>query len=444
MGLLKRMVGPSPGEMAEQALKRVEPLEGTNMSMFHTLIPSWWAANGLSDSASWMPGNAELAERVWVASRCLQLNAQQIAAMPLQHHGGAEEPAWVSSPDPHWYPNGIADALFAIVEQVYGWGFSCQYVTDFYADGYPRTWTVLDSAFVDITREDGRRVYKIGENELDPRRVVQIDRNPGARVHGTSALRAYAQNAWGLLAAGNQSMTVNQGGTPKFFLKSERKLDKAQAERLQEQWMSAVGSRNGAPPVLPPEITPTEMSFDPSDLALLETQEFNARALASAFGVPAMLLNMPVTGGLTYQNPAALGEMWWRFELRTLATRIANAWTAQLLPRGQWVSFDAADTFMPLTEMSEENDPQLSQVAKASPTDAGRLRLVAEREAAERPSVLFEEGAINVQAPPAPSVIVRPANVQVEVHPGRSVRTVTFSDGRTATIEDEELAHVDQ
>jgi phage portal protein BeeE len=131
--------------------------------------------------------------------------------------------------------------------------------------------------------------------------------------------------------------------------------------------MEQTASRNGAPPVLPPEITAEEMSFDPSDLALLETQEFNARAIASAFGVPAMLLNMPVTGGLTYQNPAALGEMWWRFELRPLATRIANAWSAQMLPRGQYVTFDAADTFMPLTEMSDDDDPQASQVAKASP-----------------------------------------------------------------------------
>jgi hypothetical protein len=80
-----------------------------------------------------------------------------------------------------------------------------------------------------------------------------------------------------------------------------------------------------------------------------------------------MLLNMPVTGGLTYQNPAALGEMWWRFELRTLATRIANAWSAQMLPRGQWVTFDAADTFMPLTEMSDDDDTQVAQTAKASP-----------------------------------------------------------------------------
>jgi hypothetical protein len=60
--------------------------------------------------------------------------------------------------------------------------------------------------------------------------------------------------------------------------------------------------------------------------------------------------------------------MWWRFELRPTATRIANAFSAQMLPRGQWVSVDAADTFLPLDEMSDDNDEQASQVAPASPT----------------------------------------------------------------------------
>jgi hypothetical protein len=27
-------------------------------------------------------------------------------------------------PDPNWFPNGIGDAIHAIVDQMYGWGFS--------------------------------------------------------------------------------------------------------------------------------------------------------------------------------------------------------------------------------------------------------------------------------------------------------------------------------
>lgn len=355
--------------------KRVEPLEGTNISLFNTVIPNFFAEQGMTTGA-WVPGDATLAERVWVSNRCIQLNAQQIAAMPILFHGPPStlEPAWVSNPDPNWYPNGISDAMFSIIDQLYRWGFSCQYVTDFYADAFPRTWTVLPSSQLEIKMENGGRVYKIGETELDPRRVIQIDRNPGTGVHGTSAIRAYAQVAWGLLAAGNQSTTVNTGGIPTAVLKSARKLTKEQAEAIQLQWAAATTSRGGLPPVLPPELEFEVLSFDPSDLALLDTQEFNARALATAFGVPSVLLNMALQGGLTYQNPLALMQMWWLTELRTTAKRVMDAFTAQALPRGQWVSVDASD--ITTEQITPANDEQLSQVSQASPSQARPLSVI--------------------------------------------------------------------
>jgi HK97 family phage portal protein len=364
MGLLRRIF-----PFDQETLKRdVEPLEGTNMSLWNSIIPNWWAAN--MDPNQTLFGTPTLADRVWVANRCIQMNAQQIASMPLEFHGSTE-PAWVSSPDPNVFPNGIGDAVHAIVAQLYRDGFSCQYITDFYADGFPRTWTVLPSDRVSVTfGDDGRRSYKLAEVDLDPERVVQIDRNPGCGAHGMPALRAYAQQAYGLLAAGNQALNVQTGGVPLTALKSARKLTEAQAQALQAQWMAATSRRNGAPPVMPPEITWEKLGLSPADLALLETQEWDARSIASAFGVPCVLLNMALQGGLTYQNPAALGEMWWRFELRPTATRIADALSAQMLPRGQWVSFRAEDTFAALTDQSPADDEQGAQpttVAPASP-----------------------------------------------------------------------------
>jgi len=366
MGLLRGLTTGWP------TLKRDEPqpLEGTRMDLFNSVIPNWYADN----MTGTLPvGNPLLAERVWVANRCQQLNAQQIASMPLEWHGtpGTDEPAWVSSPDPSVFPNGIGDAMFAIVDQLYGYGWSLQYVTDFYADGFPRRWTVIPSASCEPRfNSDGDKEFKLGETLLNPARVVQIDRNPRAgQAHGTSALSAYAQVAWGLLAAGNQSMSVTQGGIPQAVLKSERKLTKDQAEALQTQWMTATSSRNGAPPVLPPELAFEVLSINPADLALLDTQEWNARILATAYGVPSVILNMALQGGLTYQNPLALMQMWWLTELRTTAKRIVDAFSAQMLPRGQWVRVDASDITLELDAQSAANDPQLSQVAQASPAD---------------------------------------------------------------------------
>ena len=95
--------------------------------------------------------------------------------------------------------------------------------------------------------------------------------------------------------------------------------------------------------------------------------------LASAFGVPAVMLNMGVEGGADiYQNPSALGEMWWRFELRTDGDADRERLLGADAPGGQWVTFDAADTFALDRPDSEEDDPQLSQVAKASPAQQPR------------------------------------------------------------------------
>jgi len=94
---------------------RLERQTTEETEFFQTEISYFWA--GLT------PGgfSPRLTERVWVAERCLQMNAQAIATMPLRFHG-TREPAWVANPDPVWFPNGIGDAVFAIVHSMYQWG----------------------------------------------------------------------------------------------------------------------------------------------------------------------------------------------------------------------------------------------------------------------------------------------------------------------------------
>ena len=110
--------------------------------------------------------------------------------------------------------------------------------------------------------------------------------------------------------------------------------------------MTRMAARRG-PAVLPPEIDFQELSFSPRDLLLLDAQEFNAKVIASAFGVPAFMLNMTLEGGLTYQNPEILFDYWWRAELRPAAGRLSDAFTAQMLPRGSSVHFDARESLEP-------------------------------------------------------------------------------------------------
>ena len=74
----------------------------------------------------------------------------------------------MSNPDPAWYPNGIGDALYAIVWSMYGWGDAFVYITSRYSDGYPSAWTVLDPAPMTVDVDSGRRMYRSGQNRLNP------------------------------------------------------------------------------------------------------------------------------------------------------------------------------------------------------------------------------------------------------------------------------------
>lgn len=311
-----------------------------------TFWDSLWGANGSGAPVAWTP---TLIDRVWVVNRCLQLCSQELASMPLRYFGPSE-PAWVANPDPAWYPNGIGDAVFAAAWSMYAYGDAFLYVTDRYATGYPSAWTVLDAATMNVQRERGRRTYRSGNVELDPDAVVQISRDPRGALKGTSALASYASVAWGQVAASElgRTMVGAGGGVPWAVLRSKLRIGPEQARAIQDGWVAArQRAAAGVPAVLGPALELQQLAFSPSDLSLLELQEFDARAIASAFSVPAFMLNMPLAGGLTYQNPETLFEVWWRTELRPAAGRVQRALSANMLPRGQWVEFDARAVLAP-------------------------------------------------------------------------------------------------
>jgi len=201
---------------------------------------------------------------------------------------------------------------------------------------------------MDVEVRRGRRVYRVNNTELDPADVVQISRDPrGGSVRGTSVIKSYASQAYGLLAASDLGRVMMQSDVPQYAIKAARKIDADQAALIQNDWVSKTASRRGAPPVFGPDISLEKLSFSVADLMLLDAQKFNAQILAASCGVPALFLNLPIEGGLNYQSPAMLGEHWWRFKLRTFATAFSQAFSSQMLPAGSWVEFDARETMAP-------------------------------------------------------------------------------------------------
>jgi HK97 family phage portal protein len=339
MGLLRMLRGPSPGEMVGQVLEREFLEPGTEVSI-QPQVDQFWS--DLRGTGFFSP---RLLERVWVASRCIQLNSQQIASMPLRFEG-TFQPAWVSSPDPVYFPNGISDAIFAATRSLYGWGDAFLYITSRYATGFPATWTVLDPSVTDVKLVDGRKQFQVNDTIVNPKDVVQITRDPSSgSLRGTSALRAYASQAWSQIGAGTTSQNIQGGGTvPHVTLMSKRKLTADQAQAIQAQWVAARSRYGSGVPAILSSLDfekPEALNINPKDLALLELAEYDARILASAFGVPSFLLNLAMTGSLVYQNPEGLREFWWWSELYPMGKRIADALSANMLPAGNSVSFDA-------------------------------------------------------------------------------------------------------
>ena len=373
---------------------------------------------GLFPSAGWYG----LPERLGAVSRCLQLTSQQISGMPLRFRGGYE-PLWVSSPDPVWFPNGIGDALFALVWSVYSRGDAFLWVTSRYETGYPQTWTVLDPDQVTVSADEkGGRTYRIGGLDLQADDVLQITRNPNGSLRGTSALAAYAGNVKSAAAAEALAAEVYEGGgVPWAVLQSTGpRLSKEQAEELQEQWLARVGQRSGAPAVIAdPRIaftltTPTS----PKDLALLETREWDAKQIASAFGVPAFLLNMDQASGLNYSNPEMLFDTWWKSELMPRATGVGNA-LSTWLPRGSWVEFDPAILLAP---------------------DVAAKQGVWSKAYADGAVTLDEYRAAVFDLPPleegdATPLIDEPHGADGGSDPGGEADTPTPPDGRVTTLE---------
>lgn len=312
-------------------------------SQFEEQVSAFWS--GMSGASGF--SSPRLVENVWTANRCQHMNANAISTMPLRHFGSDREPAWVANPDPAWYPNGISDALYSIVWSMYGWGDAFLYITSRYQTGYPSGWTVLDPAPISVEVRDGVRTYRTGQQELNPRNVVQITRNPTGAARGTSAIKAYAPYTNGLVAAGDLTRVMMGTTVPQYALRPKRAVNEAQATALQNQWVTKTAARGGAPPVLPPDIDLEKLGFSPEELLLLNVQTFNSQVIATAYGIPAVLVNLPLEGGLNYQTPVLALELWWRQELRTTAGRIASALNSTMLPAGQYVESDARDFLAP-------------------------------------------------------------------------------------------------
>ena len=135
------------------------------------------------------------------------------------------------------------------------------------------------------------------------------------------------------------------------------------------------GARNaGRPMLLEGGLDWKPMGFSPSDMEFQKTKEAAAREIATAFGVPPMLLGIP--GDATYANYQEANRAFYRLTVLPLATRVTGAlsdWLGDFI--GEEVSLKP--DLDQVSALSAERDAQWKRIGAADfLTDAEKRHLL--------------------------------------------------------------------
>ncbi|PRY26210.1 HK97 family phage portal protein [Aliiruegeria haliotis] len=135
------------------------------------------------------------------------------------------------------------------------------------------------------------------------------------------------------------------------------------------------GARNaGRPMLLEGGLDWKPMGFSPSDMEFQKTKEAAAREIATAFGVPPMMLGIP--GDNTYANYQEANRAFYRLTVLPLASRVTAAisdWLGQFDGQGARLSPDLDR----IPALAVERDAQWSRVGAAEfLTDAEKRSLL--------------------------------------------------------------------
>ncbi|SLN54514.1 phage portal protein [Roseisalinus antarcticus] len=132
------------------------------------------------------------------------------------------------------------------------------------------------------------------------------------------------------------------------------------------------GARNaGRPMLLEGGLDWKPMGFSPSDMEFQKTKEAAAREIATAFGIPPMMLGIP--GDATYANYQEANRAFYRLTVLPLTTRVTGAisdWLSDFTNDAITLSPDLDQ----IAALSAERDAQWRRVGEATFLTAGEKR----------------------------------------------------------------------
>jgi HK97 family phage portal protein len=243
------------------------------------------------------------------------------------------------NPDPDMYTSWSEFAGELFWDFMLGEAFI--YAAEYDFNNRPSKMRVIPPWIVQPEWENGlvgsKRRYRIGgldvtdqilhiryRSRMDTLRGIGPLELSGARMVASAVLQKFAQEV------------ATTGGRPIYWIENPRRLDKAQADDLLDQWVESRARNLGKPAILSGGSTLENMPVPSAkDLALVELSQYTESRIAVALGVPPFLAGLPSGGDpMTYQNVSALFDFHDRASLRTKAVRVMSALSGWALPRG--------------------------------------------------------------------------------------------------------------
>jgi HK97 family phage portal protein len=224
-------------------------------------------------------------------------------------------------------------------------------VTSTDSTGYPSTFTVLNPDIMTVERAPAGGVryrWDTGDGteqildgpEPDELLHVRVNRPPGhfcglgvldVQQGPASSLRgAYASEAYANELMGSPM--------PPAVLTHPLRLNKGQAEALQQQWSESIGRARAVPAVLSGGITYQPLTVTAKDVELIESRRWNATQIAVLFGLPAWILGGSTGDSMTYSTVELELQRLWTMALMPQTVRLERSFGAWV-PNGQRLRF---------------------------------------------------------------------------------------------------------
>jgi HK97 family phage portal protein len=295
-----------------------------------------WAGESVS------PDRAMRLSTVW---GCVRLLADSVSTLPLHVYRDDERdplptPRLLARPSAD-HPE-LGDWLWSVMGALLTRGNCWAMVSDRAGAGLlPAQVDLLDPDRVGVQEDrDAPPLIRVDGQEVDRAELWHVKAYPRAgSILGMSPV-AYAREAIGLGLAAERfgAQFFGEGAVPSGVIESDQRLDRTQAENLQETWMLRHRGRH-RPAVLGGAKYRT-ISIAPEEAQFIETQKLNAAAICRIYGVPAgMMAGVELAGHEDYSSPEQRATDFLTFGLRPWLHRLERAITT-LLPRTQTARFN--------------------------------------------------------------------------------------------------------